>query len=394
MIHTLVTFLGKGKKIESVYRYPNGEESKPIKFFGWDLIARCAASRVVILGTAGSNWDLLAELLDETKLDDEGYQKWESIEKAVESESVSDDLLRDFNGLFANSCEIEVVMKIIPVALTENDQLEILRILAEATTNCKKLTLDVSHSFRHLPMLAMVACVYLQSIRPVEVTGFWYAYYDPEIETGVVHSLKGLLTLFDWVVALSKHEVSGDYGVFSNLLGNIKDFDSTSLSLAAYYERNNLDVLAEEKLRTVNKLLSEKSLDGIGGLFQSSIQERLSWMREQVRENRQQELAKTYMARRDYVRASIFAYEAFITKLVNLYGDDVNKHRDRNAAKYEFENTQDVPEIYKRIRNFRNAIAHGTKPENSDTLKMMKNEEQLSEALHEFLRYTKNFKLH
>ena len=120
--------------------------------------------------------------------------------------------------LISGHIGVETRLRLIPNGVTEAEQLSVLQIMADATEGCTEVTLEVSHGFRHLPMIAVVAAVYLQALRDVQVRDIWYGFYDPDTDVGTVHDLKGLPRLFDRVRALSQFEHGGDYGVFATLL--------------------------------------------------------------------------------------------------------------------------------------------------------------------------------
>ena len=84
----------------------------------------------------------------------------------------------------------------------------------------ENLSLDVTHGFRHLPMLALVAARYLARVVSVKVEELYYGALEmttPDGETPVLR-LGGLLAMLDWVEALAPYDKDGDSGVFAPLL--------------------------------------------------------------------------------------------------------------------------------------------------------------------------------
>ncbi len=104
-----------------------------------------------------------------------------------------------------------------------------------------------------------------------------------------------MLRLFDWVRALSQFEHGGDYGVFARLLAKEgrEEFESP-MREATFFERTTRDILAKEKIDTVYKDLRQIPLTGIAGLFQSTLQDRLAWVREDNPQQRRRALASRY----------------------------------------------------------------------------------------------------
>ncbi len=392
MPHALITFLGRTPKESqgyqrTVYHFPDGYKSEPTAFLGWTLAQRLRPDRVVVLGTQGSMWDFLAEQADIAEESNEDVVGiWQSLCDAVQNSSVEAGLLQRAEPLIAKYLRTEVQLRLIPDGFSEAKQLQLLEVMAGAAEECTELTLDVSHGFRHLPMIAVVAGVYLQAVRNIQIREIWYGFYNPDSKIGAVHDLKGLVHLLEWVKALSKFEHSGDYGVFADLL-TTETVDRNDIikpmRQAAFFERTTRDATAREKINTVRSALADIPLHGVASLFQTALKERLDWAGGDTPYNRQCKLARIYLDRRDYLRASIYAQEAFITYLVCLKGGKPDSYDARDQAKKDYEK-EDISPSYKTLRYIRNALVHGTRP-TSHLKKTMSDETQLHEAISAFL---------
>ena len=393
MSHALVTFLGRTPKKTggyqtTTYHLPDGSESEPTALLGWILATRLKPDRLVVLGTPGSMWDFLAEQADIADSDgDSDINLWGALEDAVSNACVTGELLSKLEPLVSKHLEIETCLRLIPNGFTEAEQLEVLQVMADSTCGCAEITLEVSHGFRHLPMIAVVAANYLQAVRDVEVRALWYGFYDPDTKRGTVSDLKGLLHLFDWVRALSQFEHSGDYGVFAELLasGGRNDL-CTPMREAALFERTTQDGRATHGTNTVISALGRTSLDGVASLFQPALEDRLTWRRSNVRYLRQRALACIYLERRDYLRATIYALESFISCLV--CEESGNKasydYGARQKAKEAYEKNE-VTDTYNLLRGIRNTMTHGTMSDRDDVKRIMKDECALRQAILKFL---------
>ena len=300
--------------------------------------------------------------------------------------------------LISGHIGVETRLRLIPNGVTEAEQLSVLQIMADATQGCTEVTLEVSHGFRHLPMIAVVAAVYLQAVRDVQVRDIWYGFYDPDTDVGTVHDLKGLLRLFDRVRALSQFEHGGDYGVFATLLAaeGRTEFEAP-LRKAAFFERTTRDGPAKERIGTVAGNLGRTPLTGVAGLFQAALEDRLAWVREGSPQQRQRALASRYLERRDYLRAVVYAFEAFITHLVYHEGKGNHaSHEDREQAKKEYEAREKekkaetgcysaVYPAYRELRDIRNALVHVSRPFDRKVEKAVKSEEELRKLISKFL---------
>ncbi len=260
--------------------------------------------------------------------------------------------------------------------------IDVLHTMAKATKDVAELSLDVSHAFRHLPMIAMVAGVYLQAVQNITLQALWYGFYDPDTKTGTVYDLKGLLHLFDWVRSLSQFEHTGDYGVFTELLPNANLSLAAPMHKAAFFERTSQESLAKEKIKSIDDALKSDPFTGVARLFQLTLQDRLAWSHKKTPQRRQSQLAEDYLKRRDYLRATIYAQEAFVTYLVSQRGGDPARYADRQDAKDEYEKAKGrMSNSYKNLRELRNAMAHGTEPTRAKVKQMMKDEAKLREQI-------------
>ena len=390
MTHALITFLGRTPRDpqtqgyrETTYKFPDGT-SETTAVLGWNLAQRLRPNRVIILGTSGSMWDFLAESagIEKTK---SLLDVWYELTQAVENQKVSDELLQQIKRLITNHLKIETQLCLIPKGLTEAEQLKVLDIMAGATKDVDELSLDVSHAFRHLPMIAIVAASYLQSIRNIQFKSLWYGFYDPDTNTGTVYDLKGLLHLFEWVRALSQFEHTGDYGVFADLLPHAL---ATPMRKAAFFERTTQEPFAYEEINAILTALKVTPLTGVAGLFQPALQDRLQWSEKKKPQRRQKQLAMDYLKRRDYLRAALYAQEAFVTFLVSFEGKDPALYSDRQKVRENYERnklSKQPSRLYWNLRELRNALAHGTEPTTKKVKQMMKDEAKLREQIEKFL---------
>ncbi len=395
-MHILISFVGapfKGNKTydEVVYSFPDGSEGGKTKLFAKNLISRCKPDRVVFLGTSGSNWESVLEIADlEQKSELEAMAIIDS-----ERGQTLENALHDYQRCLSDKVDFDLRLKLIPFPAYElSEQLEILQVMAEISENCTQMTLDVTHGSRLLPMIGMVAAVYLNSIRNVELRGLWYGSYDRRSKVegqsgrGKAFNVEGLTTLFDWIQALSAHQYSGNFGVFEELLeGPIQELNENirvdSLSKAAYNERITRDNNAYYEIAQINALLRRREFSGIASLFQPTLRDRLDWARDNRRSARQEKLARHYYEHGDYLRAVIYAKESVITRICEEREIDTKRYSNRREATeiLDLENSSS----YRLINAIRNAMAHGTEPNCPEARRCLQNENELRQVIENFL---------
>ncbi len=391
MTHTLITFLGRVLRNDkgyrtTEYRFPDDTISEPVAFFGRELSNRLQPDRLVILGTAGSMWDHLFE--KDIDLGQQSEEQRVALMEAVEHKCVDESLLRSLAPLLSKELAVDVTLRIIPYCRTPVEQSELLRILAEEVSDGDRIDLDVTHGFRHLPMLMLLAAMYLRLAMDAEISGIWYGAFDPETDDAPVMELSGLLRFMDWLQALYGFDKDGDYGVFVRLLEQAGADDQLvdALRQAAYFE-NILNVgEATGKLRQALTQMESARLDAPEAeLVLPLLRQRLAWVSEKKQFEKQIRLARHSLEHDDYLRAVLYLYEAVITRLCQLAGVQVQDFSEREMLRKRYEGSvRDFPgewEQYRLLKNLRNQVAHGTRPSRSDVQKALLNETQMKETM-------------
>lgn len=384
---TLISFLGKGRREKesnkyqrATYRFQNGS-CVTSSYFGLALARQLNVQKLVILGTAGSIWDVFAEDLadDETALSRLAELR---LDKAVVNESVEQAMLDTLAPMLCDKASMQIEPVLIPYAQSESEQLDVLRRMADHVESNDRVVLDVTHGFRHLPMLALVAARFLGRVRNVTVENIYYGALEMTDkrtgETPVV-SLNGLLNMLDWVDALAAYDKDGDYGVFAPLLDTdgMDPKQSDLLTLAAYFERTNNPVKARETLGSVLPAV-EQHKGSTGLLFRDDLTKRISWIRNNRRSQWELSLADAYLARRDYVRATMFMQEARTSWEVEQRNQDVNDFSTRDKWR---EQCQKDNNDFKQLIYLRNALAHGVKSTDEKASKALRDESGLRDVL-------------
>jgi CRISPR-associated Csx2 family protein len=388
----LISFLGRVPKSESgyrttVYKFSNGDKTEPVSFIGWPLIERLSPSHILVLGTQGSMWDHLLDSIPVQYLDENLHME---LMTQVENKQVEQVLLDRFSSAFAKHLGVDCNLVVIPYGKDMAEQIEIMEIIEKYIPQGSQVSLDITHGFRHLPMLGLVTAQYLQRLKNVDIDSIYYGMYDPDLGVGEVYNLKGMLQLESWVFALSQFDKDGDYSVFSEPLkqDGFSDTGIKALEKAAYFERTFNVSKAKQQLNTFGAELGEE-LPQAGKLFTSALKERVEWAKNNNLLAHQRKLAHFYLDNGDYVRASIFALEAFITSLLKADENEYN-YDDRQQAIHEFKKglrgDAEKERDYKDLNNIRNAFAHGTKGANKKYQSILETPEKLDMQLHQLFK--------
>lgn len=377
---TLVTFLGKSRDDpqtgyrQTVYRFPDGKDTESTAFFGLALARYLEADSTVILGTSASQWDVLVEHMAAAGDDEEARLK---LMDAAAEGTVDQQLLDGLAPLLERAGGRPVTPRLIPFGRDEDQQYAILNAIADAVPS-GDVSIDLTHGFRHLGMVGFLSAFMLERVRGVTVRDLWYGALDMTRD-GVtpVLRLDGLVRVRRWVEALDRFDATGDYGVFAPLLmeDGVAADKANCLRDAAHYERILNVPDAGRKIRTFLPAL-DGHLPGASGLFQRRLAARLQWATQQERWRWQRALAFQYLDRRDFVRAAMLAWEAWVSRLCSEHdmrgrlADEVdpNAFAERREVIEEFEDALQMrhepgrSDAHWTLKHLRNALAHGTRP--------------------------------
>jgi CRISPR-associated Csx2 family protein len=395
MALTMISFLGRTPKDQQGYRKTrydfSDNSSEEVAFFGWALHKKLQPKKFVILGTAGSMWDHLFE--GDFNFQDQQAEARMQLMEAVERKNVSQAQLDALKPVLSAHLNCEVDLQIIPYCQSEAEQVQLLQIIAHAVAAKSSVHLDVTHGFRHLPMLTLLAALYLRIAYQSEIKAIWYAAYDPDTRQAPVHNLAGLLRIADGLQALASFNKDGDYSVFLPLFkqATLNSEAVTALQKAAYYE-NILNVgEATGALRQFIRQQAGSDLPPDLALLWPIMQERMAWVAEEKQFEKQSKLARLAWERGDYLRCTLYAYEAVITRICLLSQVNINNFAVREQAResYQARLENDLirqRENYNLLKNLRNQIAHGTRGSSGDIQQILATESKLRETLNMLLQ--------
>jgi len=398
----LLSFLGRAKKRDGERGYQTANylfddgSTREDAFFGRALAEQLAPDRMVIFGTRGSMWDVMAETVGS-----EISEAWMDVAQAAGAGSVTQEQLDAMAPEVGRSLGRPCALRIIPEARTTEEQVALLAEIARHCESKDVAHIDLTHGYRTLPMLGLLAALFLSRARKVQIGGLYYGAFEMRDAQGraPVQRLDGLLRIAQWVEALAGFDASGSFGAFAPPMQHdgVAAVTIAHLRRAAFHERTFNLVDATHDVRSLLQELPDPA-PGIGALFRDQIAERLGWHKHRHLFERQRDLAWIYLQRRDWVRCAVFAYEAFLSKLVADDSDGRENSFDaRDAARREFERRergdQALREEYFTLKHIRNYLAHGsvaseTEEESrwmakkrADLLRLVSNEDRLHQKL-------------
>ena len=378
----LITLLGRPAKRDGAYktaryRFPDGSFSEPTMLLGRELVKRISPDAVILLGTPGSLWAWLQA--DSHGTDDPSFSSEEigqllQLNEAVEQQQVTQKLLDDSTSTLRRVWGCEVCPLLVSNCETTAEQHDLLIRLAPLIQQGDNLILDLTHGFRHVSLLLMMAAVYLRSIRSATIRFMYTSFYDPENKVGTVFDLAGLNAMLDWQDALSAFRKDGDAGVFAPLLeaDHASSKAVSNLREASYSSRIFRHEKAWTAERAVANDLEKNCPAGISGLFAPELIRQLGQRTGSQRAVRLAELARRQLRLGSYDRAVLLGLAA----AQESHARDDESSDDRHARLLN-----EKPD-YILLNAIRNSIAHtSSKAQQHEAEKAMRDKTRLEATL-------------
>jgi CRISPR-associated Csx2 family protein len=358
------------------YAFPDGFVADA-RLFAMALAQRDRPDAVVLLGTSGSAWH---QFLDWTGVAEEHFEEAAAFQAALAdrvaaSAVTAGDVARA--GQLALPVEgIPWRLRLIPLCENQEQFERLLAQMAEEVSPGDGVTLDVTHGLRHLPMLSLLAALYLRKVRQVTVRDIVYGAYemrrpagDGQGEETPVLSLGGVLNIATWLEAISRFEASGDYGQFAELIPAEGDV----FRRAAFLERTGQASQWRQAFRGLRRRLRDEGSHTLA-LFRPALQDHLEEVSQPQGYAFLRALAFRSVQRGDYLRASIYALEAFCSRLLPSSRPDIDYDQrwealdaflqGRNAADLGLgaKDLTKVRDCAKQLRQLRNKFSHAGDP--------------------------------
>jgi len=370
---TLVSFLGTGRKNSpqdprseytlTTYGFTHprlGTVEQTTSLFGAALLRfllQCGATidRWLVLGTSASLWSELNQVLDKPGSVLEEYCQ---IDDKVLTRSATAGDLETWQGVLnAQAAPVEFQLCLTGEGLEQTSQQKIARALFDHVPRGNDIIFDISHGFRHQPVIATYVVSLMRWTHAVRNVSFFSGVWEArQNDVAPVVELPICQELVEAAEAAAVLDVTGNYEPVAQRLG-------LDASLAWFMESTNQLANA----RKPAKQLADSYLDGadiVQAELARLLRDRLQWASHGTFAARCRESAGAALEHGDYVRAAILAYEAIISQCLQLlYRGDLFNYEHREAAEQELFNrlSGDDRRNLKILQWTRNACAHGTR---------------------------------
>ena len=375
MKRTLISFLGSPLKPKeggevgyrrTTYRFADGWTHHGRWFAAAlvDWLKHCEqeVDRLVVVGTRGSMWVAFEDLCE---LNSETLELLTAIEEASVAEAVTQEQLDALVGPVSEQLQVDVSMLLIDNCYQGDEQLRLVARMAEVVRRDDRIVMDITHSYRHLPLLGMTAMFFLQRTLGCELENIYYGCYNPSTREAPVVELGSALQFLEVTEAVAAYQATGAVSPIAATLGA----QVHELEQAAFFADTHQPKRARPHADRVLRQLEEET-DPIVVATREPLNEALGGLRAGASPSpwrRQLKLGAQATRMGDYVRAALLLREAFVSAAVEFadYSDKGLRHefeiRDTAKKALVLPTPRDQYND-KLLSALRNALAHGTRP--------------------------------
>lgn len=356
MTTVLLSTLGRGNYSETTYRFPDGRQYKT-SYCTHAIAETFQPDETIVFLTAGAT-----------------AEHWETLQ------------------LYFGDKKLE--RQDIPDGATEEELWRIFRVITDrvvAMPGDIELYLDITHAFRSLPLLLVIASAYLRQARNVTIKDIFYGAYDARVDNVTpVFSLLTFVTLFDWMNGVDAFSHTGDSAILAQLLrrtrlpksangqgqsNDLGEIADTLERLTLDLELLRVDAILTGAARLQRQLNTiENALPAYAHPFAILLQKvrstygrfALASPRRNLAEtlDRQLKLISWFIQHGRLVAATLLAREWFISwqmfksnsKVEEIYDRDQREHFSKEEIEAGL--SQNESAVWRNLRSIRNDVGH------------------------------------
>ena len=376
MPRTLVSFLGKFQRPDGsgyqrvAYRFAADGPLVESEFFGWAAWQRLRQlpdppTQWVILGTPTSSWDCLFAIFSDHL--PEGLTEWsDQAAREIATGGITQDTLDAFSA-FAAALDVPVLrLRIMPM---ESDAAFVA--LHQVLDEGARVILDITHAFRALPALVLLALGALRWVKGIRIDDVLYGNLEgsPRDQAKDVVSLQGAARVAELAPSLARVALVDDF----------EEAEKVCKELGIGTDQERLELRRQSILTAM--LYPLEAVAQAGTLWQrlgnwpaagTTMASVLGdWIRKSTEtaggrqggispEKRLVEQAETFLARRDYLRCMLQLNEANRIILARQLGRAPDESFKQMWP--DFESKRPVVEVLRDLKilnRLRNHTAHG-----------------------------------
>ncbi len=383
---------GRSGYSAATYRFDRDERIRTT-LFGWALWQYLGRKGLhpdkwLILGTAGSGWDALLDAFWDRHPSDEAFSEvapwFDRIKPRVLGGTVSPGDLSAAPAGLADVLGVKALrLELIGDCREREEQYELMNVLMRHTGQDDEIILDITHSYRHLPVLASFMLMPLQWLRNARVTGIYYGAFDMRTGDGLVPvvdlSLSGHYAQTS--AACAAYRLTGDYRSLAALYPRAQP----EIERASFLEEINQMAKAQGPAGQARKNLeSETSPDPLRNAVKEELRDAFAWSQTPGGlERRLFKKVEDLVARGERLRPILLLCELVMVHIAMVHCGcrdwTAYNERMRDRVKDQLDKLNPADRrAWERLRDARNALAHMTVSGNADARQALNDEQSFN----------------
>ena len=274
----------------------------------------------------------------------------------------------------------QIVEVDIPDGKSEAELWEIFEAISEVVQEGDEIAFDITHSFRSLPMIALLTIAYLKQVKGVKVQHVVYGVYEKGKHEAPILDLTPFANLLDWLAAAKMFMATGDSSELGRLIQEVQN--------DAYRNRGAYGENLPRALKNFGMALEEVSNDLLLARVPNLPKSVINLIEKQKRASAevsdwtppltllldkiaatyapfqddslptQAKLIRWYLNHNHIVQATTLAREwvvSYYAQQKSLSRDDAEDELNQRANNQE---NDELVQLWSSIRNIRNDLAH------------------------------------
>ncbi|WP_456372836.1 TIGR02221 family CRISPR-associated protein [Methanocaldococcus sp.] len=390
MAKILIAPLGVGDSNEDIYkrkyklakyRFEGDNEEIESPFVLSVLVEKLKVDKIIVVGTSKSMWEELYKHYSQ-KIGKFNEEYWKYIGEKVGKSNYKNHKLKEED--LKELCNVldEYLKKINPNAKGGSkcllikyginkeeiwENFDIFMSLTNEINDNDEIYLDITHSFRSIPLFMYVMLEFLRYFKNVKLEGIYYGMLDvyKELNYAPIVDLSPIFEILEWIKGMYEFTKYGNSYLISDLLEEENKLLANNLrKISIHIDANYLREVRED-IEELNKILNNINEDS--GRFTKYIIPKLKEFSERFNNvssyyEFQKLMAEWNFDNKKYSSGYLCLTDSIFWMLCEKYGlTPTHKNRDlmkRLSYTVDLLFFKDVNAIYNWLRDIRNTIAH------------------------------------
>jgi cell division protein DivIC len=344
----------------------------------------------LVLGTAGSSWTTLADEFDPAADEFDSYAEWSdrvnARSKSDPGAVTADDLAAGAPMLAKGLSVPGLRLELIPECLTRPEQQALMGVLLRHVGEGDRVVMDITHAYRHLPVLLTFMLANLRWLRDAEVEQVLYGKLEgkPPGAPAPVADLSLCAEQARLGGALATYELTGRHAALADLFPDLRD----DLERVSFLEGLNCLTQARSPARRLWSALERPPADPFAAAVAERLRPATAWSQGDRLARRMLDRARFLRERREFLPAVLLLYEAVIEEGDRRLAVKPEKPNERAEQSWKrlvepLDARLRIPLF--RLRTLRNTLAHAGDSATPEVTRAMQDPAEMAKLFDEAL---------